>query len=59
MKLITAFALTNKNTDELYGLYRLVFNELAKYPTGTIEHSNALASLQNIQREINARSLSF
>ena len=57
MKLITRFTLATHNTSALYGLYRQVFNELANSQPHTHEHINALASLENIQREITSRVL--
>ena len=55
MKLITRFELATKSKDELEGLFRQVFNELANCKPNTLEQANALASLQNIEREISYR----
>ncbi len=57
MKLITRFELAAKSENELYGLLRKVFNELASAPINTAERTIALASLENIQYEIGARDL--
>lgn len=56
MKLITKFELAAKNTTELYGLHRKVFNELAKSKPQTLERVNALASLENIENELASRA---
>lgn len=55
MKLITRFELAARNENELYGLLRDAFNELAKSAPGSHQRRNALASIENIQREINIR----
>lgn len=55
MRLITRFELAAKNTNELYGLHRKVFNELAKSKPQTLERVNALASLENIENELALR----
>ena len=55
MKLITRFELAAKNTNELYGLYRKVYNELARSALLTLERVNALASLENIESELALR----
>lgn len=56
MKLITRFELAAKNTNELHGLHRKVFNELAKSKPKTLERVNALASLENIENELASRA---
>ena len=56
MKLITTFELAAKSKTELHALLREVFNELAKSKPDTHQHRNALASLENIQREITSRT---
>ncbi len=56
MKLITRFELAAKSESELYALLREVFNELARSEPYTMERTNALASLENIQREIGSRA---
>ena len=57
MKLLTRFELAAKNKTELDFLIRESFNELAKSNANTHERRNALASIENIQREISSRSL--
>jgi len=57
MKLITRFEMAAKNESELYGLLRNAFNELARSKPDTYQQRNALASLENIQREIGSRAL--
>jgi len=52
MKLMTRFELATKSTNELRGLYREIFNRLAGLQTDSMERSNALGSLQNIQNEL-------
>ncbi|GAB1256194.1 hypothetical protein NBRC116494_06960 [Aurantivibrio plasticivorans] len=56
MRLITRFELAAKNTNELYGLHRKVFNELARSERQTLERVNALASLENIENELASRA---
>lgn len=56
MKLITKFELAAKNENELHGLLRMVFNELAKSEPQTLERVNALASLENIENELASRA---
>lgn len=55
MKLIIKFKLVAKNTNELDGLHRKVFNELAKSKPRTLERENTLASLENIENELALR----
>ncbi len=57
MKLITRFELAAKTETELYALLREVFNELAKSDPDTHQRRNALASIENIQREIGSRAI--
>ena len=57
MKLLTRFELAAKNKNELHILLRESFNELAKSNTNTYERRNALASIENIQRELGSRAL--
>ena len=57
MRLVTRFEMTEKNESELYGLLRNAFNELARSEPYTMERTNALASIENIQREIGLRPL--
>lgn len=56
MRLITRFELAAKSKNELYGLHRRVFNELAKSEAQTLERVNALASLENIELELASRA---
>lgn len=56
MRLITRFELVAKSTNELHLLYRDVFNALVRTDYGTASRRNCLASLENIQREINERA---
>ena len=55
MKLLTRFELAAKNKNELHILLRESFNELAKSNANTHERRNALASIENIQRELGSR----
>ncbi len=57
MRLITRFEMAVKNESELYSLLREAFNELAKSEPYTFERTNALASIENIQRELGTRAL--
>lgn len=52
MRLITRFELAAKNEPELHALYKDIFNRLAAFQPNSTERSNALGSLQNIQREL-------
>ncbi len=56
MRLVTKFELAAKNESELHGLLRNAFNELAKSEPNTIERTNALISIENIQIEISSRA---
>jgi len=55
MKLITRYDLASKSESELRGLYRKAFNALVQSTPNSAERRNALASLENISREINRR----
>ncbi|VVN79541.1 hypothetical protein [Pseudomonas fluorescens] len=57
MKLITIFELAAKSEGELRVLYREVFKVAARGDRESLEHQNALASLENIHREMNSRAL--
>ena len=57
MKLITRFEMAAKNESEQHGLLRNAFNELARSEPYTMERTNALASVENIRREIVSRVL--
>jgi hypothetical protein len=54
-RLITAFELQTRTTDELSALFRKVSEELVRSEPGSPERRNALGSLENIERAINAR----
>ena len=56
MKLITRFELAAKSENELCGLLREAFNELAMSEIGSHERRNALASIENIQNELAVRA---
>lgn len=53
MNLITHYELASKSVNELRGLYRKVFHALVKSVPESAERRNALASLENISRELN------
>ena len=55
MNLITHYELASKSVSELRGLYRTVFNTLVQSVPESAERRNALASLENISRELNRR----
>lgn len=57
MKLLTIFELAAKPERELRALYREAFNAAARADRTSQEHRNALASLANIRRVMNARAL--
>jgi len=59
MKLVTRFELASKSTQELHALYSVIFNELAGYLVDYPEQRNALASLENIRRELGTRPPGF
>jgi len=56
MRLVTRFELAAKNETELNGLLKNAFNELANSNPHTHQRRNALASIENIQREITSRA---
>lgn len=56
MKLITRFELASRPKSELYALRREVFNILARSARGSTERRAALASLENLDAEIRART---
>lgn len=56
MKLVTRFELASRSESELQGLYRNIFNGLVRSAVGSAERRSALASLQNIVAELNARA---
>lgn len=55
MKLITRYDLASKSEREPIGLYRKAYNALVQRALESAERQNALASLENISREINQR----
>lgn len=55
MKLIIRFELVSRSTNELRRLLREVFNDLTQSKPDTPERRNALASLETIRAELNAR----
>lgn len=55
MKLITRFELACLSEVELHGLYRKVFNELARSQTASAERRACLACLDNIEAELKYR----
>ena len=54
-KLITRYELASLRMDELCALYRHMFNHLPQAAPESAARRNALASLENISREIAAR----
>ncbi|MHA1839267.1 MAG: hypothetical protein ACTSYO_04825 [Candidatus Ranarchaeia archaeon] len=57
MRLITRFEMAAKNKNELRSLLNEAFNSLARSTPDTYQRRNALASIENIQREIGTRAL--
>lgn len=57
MKLITRFELASRSTNELHTLYRETFNTLCGYRPHSAEQRTCLASLTNLEDEIDARAL--
>lgn len=57
MRLITRFELAAKNENELHALLRNAFNELARSDPDSHQRRNALASIENIQRELASRAM--
>jgi hypothetical protein len=57
MKLITRFELAAIPTKELHALYSSIFNEHSGFAKESHERMNALASLENIRRELSTRVL--
>jgi hypothetical protein len=55
MKLITRFELASRSTDELHALYRETFNDLSRCRPHSPEQRTCLASLANLEAEINTR----
>jgi len=59
MKLITHYELSKYPTNGLRSLFRKTFDQLVKSAPASHERRNALASLENIQREICNRDYNF
>ncbi len=57
MKLVTRFEMAAKNEKELSTILKEAFNELARSKPHSHQRRNALASIENIQREIGSRVL--
>ena len=55
IKLMTRHELAKLNLAQLHQLYQILYKALAKTSPGTPERRNCLASLENLQREINQR----
>ena len=55
MKLITRFELASRSPNELHTLYRDTFNELCRCKPHSAEQCTCLASLANLEAEINSR----
>jgi hypothetical protein len=55
MKLVTAFELAAKNENELQGLLKQAFNALIQSEPDSHQRRNALASIENIQKELASR----
>lgn len=56
MKLITCFELASMPTSEIHALRRAVFEALIRSDPGSAERRNALASLDNLDTVIAART---
>lgn len=57
MKLITRFELASRSTSELHVLYRDIFNALVCCKAHSAEQRTCLASLANLEDEINSRTM--
>lgn len=55
MKIITRSELGSRSTNELHRLLRETFNDLVRSGPDTANRRNALASLETIRAELNAR----
>ncbi|TPW26419.1 hypothetical protein FJU08_22315 [Martelella alba] len=55
MTLVTRSELTGLRIDELRGLLHQIFNTLANTAPASLQHREALASLENIQAELRSR----
>lgn len=56
MKLITRFELVSRGTNELYTLHRDTLNALCRCRPHSAEQRTCLASLKNLEDEINSRA---
>ena len=54
-KIITSFDLDHRSDNELCALFQKVSQDLTKSKPGSHQRRNALASLENISRVLNAR----
>ena len=59
MKLVTQFEAATLSTAALYGLRKEAFIAFAAAPRDSQEQRNALASMQNIERELAIRPPGF
>lgn len=57
MKLITRFELASRSTSELYALHRDTLNAFCRCRQHSVEQRTCLASLRNLEDEINSRAL--
>ncbi len=57
MKLITRFELASRSTNELHTLYHETFNALACSAPHSAAQRTCFASLENLEAEINSRTL--
>ena len=57
MKPITGFELATKSNNELYSLLRESFNIIANSQPESHERRNAVASIENIKKEISSREM--
>ena len=55
MRLITKFELAAKTENELRGLLRTAFNELASSQKYSMQRRNSLANIENLQCELGGR----
>ncbi len=55
IKLMTRHELAKLNLAQLHQLFQMLHKSLAQTSPGTSERRNCLASLENLQREINQR----
>ncbi|MEM8774979.1 MAG: hypothetical protein AAGF53_08090 [Pseudomonadota bacterium] len=59
MKLITRSEASKLSLEELQGLFRKAFNDVATAPRGSEERRIALNSLETVERELKARGPGF